>query len=73
MQVRMEETKKYLINDEEEAELFIQSEKARIEEEGGQVIDYKLTVKETKESTFVVLTIKARFLTLPEAKESIGV
>lgn len=73
MKVLMEETRKYLFNGEEEAEAFVQELKVSSESDGAQVIDYKITLKETKDSEFVILTAKVRYLNLADAKLQAGV
>lgn len=73
MKLLMEETKKFIFNDEEEAEEYVQELKTISEAEGAQVIDYKITLKETKDSTYVIMTAKVRHLSLPDAKEKVGV
>jgi ribosomal protein L11 len=73
MKVLMEETSKHLFNEEQEAELFVQELKKEVEENGAQVVDYKITIKETKDSEFVILTSKVRYLNLTDAKLQAGV
>jgi hypothetical protein len=69
----MEETKKYIISDEALVEMFCEAQKEKIEEAGGILIDKKITLKETSDSTYFIVTLKSRFLTLPQAKEALGV
>ena len=66
----METTCKWICLSEDEAKAKIAE---RQKETDGMVIDYKITIKETKESEYVVLTIKERLATLPEAKDALGV
>lgn len=65
--IKMESTYKYFFNTEEEAELFVEKMK---KEDEGVVIDYKISNKETKAAIFTILTIKIRYKTLAEAKDS---
>ena len=56
--------------DEIEAELYVEKLKKETE---GNVIDYKISIKETKEGEYITLTIKEKFTSLAEAKDQIGV
>jgi len=64
----MEETKKYTAEDEAAADLLI----AKVTEEtSGMIMDVKKTYKEFKnKGEFYVVTIKIRYKTLDDAKES---
>lgn len=66
----METTCKWMCLSEEEAKAKIAERQIETE---GMVIDYKITIKETKESEYIVLTIKERLATLSEAKDALGV
>ena len=62
----LERVEKYYFTEEAEAEQFIESQK----ETEGELIDRKLSVKETSKEFYVIVTLKKRFQTLAEAKES---
>lgn len=62
----LERVEKYYFEEEAEAEQFIESQK----ETDGELIDRKLSVKETSKEFYVIVTLKKRFKTLAEAKES---
>ena len=61
----LERSEKYFFNEEFLAEEFIEKEK----ETKGQLVDWKISIKETRDSTYVIVTTKKKFLTLTEAKE----
>lgn len=66
----MEETKKMFFLTEEEAEQKVEELK---QTEGAQLVDYKISVKQKKEDSYIVLTTKLRFATLTEAQEAHGI
>lgn len=69
MQLLMEKTEKFFCTEEDFAEKLIEERKEGIDE--GMLIDYKLSIKELKDSTYYIVTLKTRYLTLPEAKEQL--
>ena len=71
--ILLESTAKVLVLTEEDAENYIQELKTSVESDGNLLVDYKITLKETKDSTFFIVTSKVRTNTLPEAKEKAGV
>ena len=62
--IKLESTHKYFFNTEEEAEEFVEQAKT----EPGQLIDWKISIKETKKDFYVIVTTKHRHSTLEEAK-----
>ena len=62
----MEKTEKFFCKEEDFAEKLIEERK---ESNEGMLIDYKLTTKELKDSTYYIVTLKIRYKTLTEAKE----
>ena len=68
--ILLERTEKFVCMDETEAELYVEKLKKETE---GNVIDYKISIKETKEGGYALLTIKEKFTSLAEAKDDIGV
>lgn len=68
MQLLMEKTEKFFCAEEDFAEKLIEERK---ESEDGMLIDYKLSVKELKNMTYYIVTLKTRYKTLEEAKEEI--
>lgn len=65
----LEQVEKYIFTDEVAAEKFINDTKSSAEFE---LIDRKITQKETKDSIFYLISIKKRFTTLSDAKEEMG-
>lgn len=65
--ILMEKTEKHFFREEDYAERFIESSK----EGEHDLIDYKLSRKDTKEGEYFIVTLKKRFATLPEAKEQL--
>jgi len=72
-QIIMEQTTKLGFSDEESAEEFVNQAKAKADADGNLIMDYKISVKETKSGSYVILTIKERMKTLNETKELLGV
>lgn len=69
MKILMERTEKYMCPDEDYAEKLVESYK---EEQGDYIlVDWKLTRKETKEGEYFIVTLKTRYKTLAEAKDSL--
>lgn len=68
MKILMEKTEKFFVSDEFSAESLVEEYKTSDE---GMLIDHKVSFKETKDSTYFIVTLKLRYVTLPEAKESI--
>lgn len=66
----LEVQEKYIFSDENSAESFVEELKQNQEFE---LIDRKLTLKETKDSVFYILVVKKRFLTLSDGKQALGV
>lgn len=66
--ILLDKTEKYFFTDEIKAEDLIEERKKEVE---GQLIDYKLSIKETKQGTYFIVTLKTRYKTLTEAKESL--
>jgi hypothetical protein len=64
----MEKTEKFFVTDEFLAESLVEEYKQNQE---GMLIDHKVSLKETKETTYYIVTLKTRYTTLSEAKESI--
>lgn len=64
----MEKTEKFFVADEFTAENLVEEYKQNQE---GMLIDHKVSLKETKENTYYIVVLKTRYVTLPEAKESI--
>lgn len=64
----MEKTEKFFVADEFTAENLVKEYKQNQE---GMLIDHKVSLKETKENTYYIVVLKTRYVTLPEAKESI--
>lgn len=64
----MEKTEKFFVTDEFTAENLVEEYKQNQE---GMLIDHKVSLKETKENTYYIVVLKTRYVTLPEAKESI--
>ena len=65
--ILLEKAEKHYYTDEDYAEKKIETYKNSTDFD---LIDYKLSKKETKDKTYFVLTLKCRFSTLNEAKES---
>jgi len=72
-QIIMEQTTKLGFSDEESAEEFVNQAKVKADADGNLIMDYKISVKETKSGSYVILTIKERMKTLNETKELLGV
>lgn len=64
--ILLEKTEKYYFQTEEDAEAFVESQK----EVEGQLVDWKISIKETTKEFYVLATIKLRYKTLAEAKAS---
>lgn len=62
----LEKTEKYFFSDEIKAEEAILQQK---ENSDGDLIDYKLSKKETKDGEYFIVVLKTRYATLTEAKE----
>ena len=65
----MEKTEKFFINSEVEAEGLIIERKKNLE--GGDLIDYKVSEKETKDGLYYIVVLKTRYATLAECKETV--
>ena len=65
----LEQVEKYIFTNEVAAEKFINDTKTTAEFE---LIDRKITQKETKDNIFYLVSIKKRFMTLSDAKEEMG-
>ena len=64
--ILLEKTEKYFFQTEQEAEEFVESQK----ETEGQLVDWKISVKDSAKEHYVIATTKIRYLTLTEAKSS---
>lgn len=64
----MEKQEKFFVTEEVEADLLIEEYKNH---EEAMLIDHKVSFKETKESDYYIVTLKLRYKTLAEAKETI--
>lgn len=64
----MEKTEKLFMNNLDEAEHIIEERK---DSDEGVLIDWKISVKETKEFVYYIVTLKTRYYTLTEAKEKL--
>ena len=69
MDILMERTEKFMCASEDYAEKLV--EKYKAEQDEYTLIDWKLTRKETKEGEYFIVTLKARYKTLAEAKDLI--
>lgn len=67
MKILLETTEKFFITEETEVDLLIEEYKEKDE----LLIDHKVSLKETKTGSYYIVTMKLRYLSLPEAKESI--
>lgn len=65
--IRMEKVEKFFILTEQSAEELITKRKESTE---GDLIDYKVSEKETKNGIYYIVTLKTRFKTLQECKDS---
>lgn len=68
MEKLLEVTEKFFITEEEEVERKIEEYK---EHDSALLIDHKVSLKETKTGEYFIVTLKLRYLSLPEAKELI--
>ena len=65
----LERTEKHIKLTEEEAEAFV--EELKVDSEF-TLLDWKIQLKETKESEYYLVSVKMRFRTLAEAKEQLS-
>lgn len=64
--IKMETTEKFFVNTEDEAENLIAERKKLTE---GDLIDYKVSEKETKDGLYYIVVLKTRFANLQQCKE----
>lgn len=67
MKKLLETTEKFFVTEEAEVDLLIEEYKEKDE----LLIDHKVSLKDTKAGTYYIVTLKLRYLSLPEAKELI--
>ena len=67
--IKLETIEKYVVATEDEVDGVLAELKTS---QDFELVDYKVTQKDTKESSFYLLTTKKRHKTLAEAKESLG-
>lgn len=68
MKILMEKTEKFFVSDEFLVNSLIEEYKNH---EEATLVDHKVSLKETKDSTYFIVTLRLRYQTLSEAKESI--
>ena len=68
MKIKLETTEKFLITDEFLVDSTIEEYKNTTD---GTLIDHKVSLKETKDESYYIVTLKVRHKTLAEAKEDI--
>jgi len=64
----MEKTEKFFVSDEFLVNSLIEEYKNH---EEATLVDHKVSLKETKDNTYFIVTLRLRYQTLSEAKESI--
>ena len=68
MKILLETTEKYLVTDEFEVDSMIEEFKRS---DVATLVDHKVSLKETKTDSYYIVSLKMRYNTLSEAKESI--
>lgn len=68
MKILMEKTEKFFVSDEFLVNSLIEEYKNH---EEATLVDHKVSLKETKDNTYFIVTLRLRYQTLSEAKESI--
>ena len=68
MKILLETTEKFFVTDEFEAESLIEQYKNN---QDATLIDHKVSLKENKTGVYYIVTLKLKYKTLSEAKESI--
>lgn len=68
MKILLETTEKYLVTDEFEVDSMIEEFK---QSDVATLVDHKVSLKETKTDSYYIVSLKMRYKTLSEAKESI--
>ena len=66
----LEKTEKHILSTEELAEELVEEFK---ENDEFTLLDWKIQLKETKESEYFIVTVKYRYKTLAEGKEALDV
>jgi len=68
VKILMEKTEKFFVSDEFLVNSLIEEYKNH---EEATLVDHKVSLKETKDNTYFIVTLRLRYQTLSEAKESI--